>query len=84
MQDELDKNKRPPPDRWADLSVEDRQELMEIAESRRTAKRVRKWFWDRVKRAQGLGTVILTMAAVFSLFGEQVEAWIKAWFIGKD
>mgnify|MGYP001582083516 CR=1 FL=1 len=79
MKDDLDL-----PEHWMDLSVEVREELKAMAEARVMSRKVWARFYVRLERIKGMGTLILTLAAIWTLFGEAIAQGLNGWFNGKN
>ena len=68
MSDEID-----PPDEWHDLTKEQQRALVEIAQGRVFWNQ----FWGRVAWLKGPASVLLTVAAAWTLLGDALAAWLQ-------
>ena len=62
-----------PPLQWEELTEEQRIELLNVAKSRIFWKQ----FFARLTWLKGLATVLLTLAAAWTLFSEAIAAWLS-------
>lgn len=67
------------PEHWQDLTEEQREEIVALIDGRIASKRVWKWFYARAEQIKGLGTVILTLAALWTILGDTLAEGLSAW-----
>jgi hypothetical protein len=70
------------PAHWEDLTDEQRKELLAIADARIISRKAWAGFYGRLERVRGIGTVILTLAAIWTLFGDAIAQGLNAWLNG--
>lgn len=73
-----------PPEHWCDLTDEQRAELVAMADGRIVSRKAWGAVFQRLERVKGIGTVILTLAALWTIFGDAIAAGLNAWLNGKN
>lgn len=71
------------PEHWSELTDEQRKELVDMVDARLLSRKVWKVIFRKLERVKGLGTVILTMAAVWALLGDSIAEGINQWLNAK-
>lgn len=72
------------PVHWADLTPEQRAELVAMADARIMSRKVWGAFYARLERIKGIGTLIITLAAIWTLFGDTIAQGLNTWLNGKN
>ncbi len=71
------------PQHWGELSEAQRAEIVAMADSRILSKKLWSGFYRKVERLKGLGTLVLTIAALFALFGDALAEGVNSWLDSK-
>lgn len=79
----MNEDAREVPEHWSDLTDDVKAELLALARSRITSRTVWNGIWRRLERMRGVGTFVLMIAMLWTIFGDAVAEVLKPWVDGK-